>query len=538
MVELNIKTPKWALPLLKPSRYKGAKGGRGCVHPDTLIDTPAGQVPIKDFEGGDVFAYHDGSVIIAESSKPKRYTVEQLYEVKFVDGRKIIVTDEHKFLTVRGWIQLQHLSTFDACLCESCEDFSVHTNKIASISKHSRQYYWDLHIPIYNNYLSNGIINHNSGKSHFFAELVVEACVIDPDTSVVCIRETQKSLVFSAKKLIENKIHSMGVSYLFEILKTEIRCLNGTGIIIFQGMADHTADSIKSLEDFMIAWVEEAQTLSLRSIKLLRPTIRSEKIVDGVLLKSEIWFSWNPDQPEDAVDAFFKNPPDDSVVVHVNYDENPFFPQTLYDEMASDLKRDPDGFAHVWLGEYNTRSDAQIFSGKWRVDEFTPQDDWERPYFGADWGFSQDPTTLTKSWVHDNKLYIEYEAWGIGVEIEDTPKFFDKIPDSRKYVIRADNSRPETISHVKRRGFQIKAANKWTGCVEDGITFIRSFDEIIIHTRCKRMQHEARTYSYKICNRTGDVLPDIVKKNDHLWDSIRYALDPLIKRKEYRIRAL
>ncbi len=363
-----------------------------------------------------------------------------------------------------------------------------------------------------------------SGKSHFFAQLVVSKCIMDPDLSVVCIREIQKSLKFSAKKLIEQKISALGAGHLFNITLTEIRRIGGTGIIIFQGMQDHTADSMKSLEGFGIAWVEEAQSLSSRSLRLLRPTIRTEG--------SEIWFSWNPDQPEDAVDKFFAGKLDDVIHVHVNYDRNLFLPDTLHKEMLQDRKTDPDGFDHVWLGHYNTRSDSHIFSGKWEVEEFTPDKSWGRPYFGADWGFSQDPTVLTKSWIYGNNLYIEYEAWGVGVDTVDIPRLFDKIPDVRKYMIRADCARPETINHVKNQGWQIKPAKKWSGSVEDGIAFLRSFNKIIIHPRCKHMQDEARMYSYKICKRTEDILPDIVDKNNHCWDSIRYALDPLIQVKQ------
>src|SRR5690606_5432691 len=144
------------------------------------------------------------------------------------------------------------------------------------------------------------------------------------NTSVVCIREIQKSLKFSAKRLIEQKIEDLKVSHLFTITQNEIRAKEGNGVILFQGMQDHTADSIKSLEGFDIAWVEEAQNLSARSLKLLRPTIRKEG--------SEIWFSWNPDRPTDPVDAFFQNQTDDMVCVHVNSEQNPFLPETLRKE--------------------------------------------------------------------------------------------------------------------------------------------------------------------------------------------------------------
>ena len=379
----------------------------------------------------------------------------------------------------------------------------------------------------------------SGGKSHFTAQQVVVKCVMNPDLSVVCIREIQKSLTYSSKRVIEKKIHALDVSNYFDIKNDFIRNREGKGILIFEGMQDHTAESILSLEDFGLAWVEQAEKLSKRSLNLLTPTIRLDN-EDGSC--SEIWFTWNPNQPDDAISKFFhgdhvlKN----SIHVHVNYDQNPFLPRTAYEEMLQFRLTDPDGFDHVWLGHYNTRSDAHIFSGKWAVDEFTPDKTWGRPYFGADWGFSQDPTVLIKAWIYGNNLYIEYEAWGIGIDIVDIPLLFDRIPDSRKYMIRADCARPETINHVKNEGYQIKPAKKWSGSVEDGISFLRSFDKIIIHPRCKHMQDEARMYSYKVCKRTEDILPDIVDKNNHCWDSIRYALDPLIiaKRREVSIRVI
>lgn len=362
-----------------------------------------------------------------------------------------------------------------------------------------------------------------SGKSHFFAEALVERCVADPDLPVVCIREVQKSLKFSAKRLIEAKIRKLGVSGLFDIQSTEIRRIGGDGIIIFQGMQDHTADSIKSLEGFKISWVEEAQRLSARSLKLLRPTIRAED--------SEMWFSWNPDLPTDPIDEFFASNPKNSVCIHVNYDDNPFFTDILRDEMDHDRRVDIDAYNHIWLGHYNTKSDAQIFAGKIAIDEFEPASHWSGPYFGADWGFSVDPTALVRFWIDErsNRLYIEYEAYGHRVDIDQTPALFDTIPGVRTSTIRADNARPETINYMQKRGFNIIAADKWKGSVEDGISWLRSFEKIVIHERCRNMQDEARLYSWKMDKLTGDPTPDIMDKWNHLWDALRYGAGPMIQ---------
>ncbi|WP_245256520.1 PBSX family phage terminase large subunit [Bartonella tamiae] len=133
-----------------------------------------------------------------------------------------------------------------------------------------------------------------SGKSHHFAEKTLAAALIAP-MRIVCIREVQKSIRESVKRLLEDKIKQLGLGAHFDILDQQIRGKNGS-LIIFQGMQDHTAESIKSLEGYDIAWVEEAQSLSARSLRLLRPTLRKEG--------SEIWFTWNPTNADDAVDAF------------------------------------------------------------------------------------------------------------------------------------------------------------------------------------------------------------------------------------------
>lgn len=371
----------------------------------------------------------------------------------------------------------------------------------------------------------------SGGKSHYYAERMVEHHIVDLDLSSVCIRETQKSLRFSVKRLIESKIRKLGVSHLFKITHEEIRRIGGTGIIIFQGMADHTADSIKSLEDFGIAWCEEAQNLSNRSLELLLPTIRTEG--------SEIWFSWNPDQDTDPVDQLLvKNCPDDAIVVTVNYPDNPFNTDVSLKEAEAWLKRDPETFGHIWLGDYNTKSDDQVLSGKWRVDEFEPGEDWDGPYFGADWGFASDPNTLMELWIYQNTLYVYSEQYGHGIEIDNTPAFFGKNPKAKTHVVRADNARPEIISYMKNHGYpKVKAVDKWPGSVEDGISKLRSFNEIVIHTQCVHTIEEARLWKYKRDRLTGDVLPVLIDKHNHCWDACRYAISPLIKSKR-EVRAI
>jgi len=354
-----------------------------------------------------------------------------------------------------------------------------------------------------------------SGKSWFFAEAMIEQHIIKKINSV-CVREIQKSLSQSVKKLLELKIESMGVGHLFDVQESVIKAKNG-GQIIFQGMQNHTADSIKSLEGYDLAWVEEAQSLSQRSLDLLRPTIRKPK--------SELWFSWNPGQDTDPIDVLLrgKQPPSDAIVVQANYSDNPWFPDVLRQEMEYDKRRDPDKYAHVWLGEYLRNSEARVFRN-WVIEEF------EAPLgtcfnFGADWGYSNDPSVLVRCYPDGNRLYIDYEAYLIGCEIVNLPALFNTVPESEKWFITADSARPETISYMQQHGYpRMSAAIKGVGSVEEGVTFLQSFD-IVVHPRCKHTIDELSMYSYKIDKHTDQVMPLLEDKNNHVVDSIRYACE-------------
>ncbi len=193
-----------------------------------------------------------------------------------------------------------------------------------------------------------------SGKSHFFGELLVETCQAERGTLAVCIREAQRTLAQSSKRLIESKIAALGLGHGFKVFNDQIET-PGDGLIIFRGMQDHTADSIKSLEGFRIAWVDEAQSLSPRSLALLRPTIRAEN--------SELWASWNPRRKSDAIDDFLRGrKPDGAIVVNVSWRDNPWFPAVLEEERRLDLSLYPDRYSHIWEGDYVRAFEGAYFA--------------------------------------------------------------------------------------------------------------------------------------------------------------------------------
>jgi phage terminase large subunit len=188
-----------------------------------------------------------------------------------------------------------------------------------------------------------------SGKSHFFAESVIEQSLLVRGNRTVCIREVQRTLKESAKRLIEDKLKKLGLGSAdgFKVFNEVIET-PGDGIITFTGMVDHTAESIKSLEGYRIAWVEEAQTMSHRSLALLRPTIREED--------SELWFSWNPRRKTDAVDDLLRTDkvPTGALVSKVNWKDNPWFPAVLEVERIDCLDKTPEQYDHIWEGGYAT----------------------------------------------------------------------------------------------------------------------------------------------------------------------------------------
>lgn len=385
-----------------------------------------------------------------------------------------------------------------------------------------------------------------SAKSHFFAELLVDECMCVPGTRAVGLREVQKSLAQSSKRTIEHYIEKHGLTREFDIQRDQIKT-PGNGLILFQGMQNHTAESIKSLEGFRIAWTDEAQTLSATSLRLLRPTLR--------MANSQLWFSWNPRKPEDPVDDFLRGngkeslalkaagkwtPPPRSIVVEANWQHNPWFYDTeLPADKDYDRQRDVDMYGHVWGGSYVKNSQARVFK-RFKVEDFEPPKPGTVLYGGGDFGFSIDPTVGIIVFIVGRTLYIWREVWAIGCEIDHTPALFDKLdpdwspsnaadPDwksaARRIPFICDSARPETISYLQRHGYaSAQSAIKGTGSVEEGVEFLKQYD-IVIHPSCKHVADEFEHYSFKIDPHTGDITNVLEDKKNHTIDSCRYAIE-------------
>lgn len=359
------------------------------------------------------------------------------------------------------------------------------------------------------NYIYGG---RGSGKSHDVAEYCLFRAY-QSKIKVLCTRELQNSIADSVYSLLKNKITDMHLDFFFTVYKDRIVGNNGSEFI-FKGIHNNVSE-IKSMENISIAWLEESQSLSRESIDVIVPTIRAP---GSILI-----FTFNPYKDNDPIYMEMKNATEDDLVIKANYSDNPWFPEELRLEMERDKKNDYQKYLWVWEGECLGLSDAQIFRGKYVVENFeTPKN--ADFHFGADWGFANDPTTLVRSFIVGNDLYIDMCAGKIGCDLEDTPSLFNKVQGSSIYPIYADSARPETISFMRSKHYNVIAAEKWNGSVEDGIQYLRSFSCIHIHERCKAVAEEFDLYQYKVDRQTGEVLRIPVDKFNHYIDAIRYSL--------------
>jgi phage terminase large subunit len=343
---------------------------------------------------------------------------------------------------------------------------------------------------------------------------------------ILCTREFQASIKESFHAELKAAIATVPwLAAHYDVGVDYIKGKNGTEFI-FRGLR-RNEQSIKSLAKIDLTIVEEAEDIPEASWLALEATVFRQP-------KSELWAIWNPREENSPVDKRFRrNPPANALITEINHADNPFFPKGLETLRRREQQRlDPATYAHVWDGAYLQNSHAQVFHGKISIEPFDPGPQWDGPYYGGDFGFSQDPTAAVEVWTHDDCAWIRREMFGKGIELDDIPtKVAAQIPGFEQQVSRWDSADPAAISHIKRHGLpRATAVEKWPGSIEEGIRFLRNFRKIVIHPDCVNMQREARLYSYKV-NDAGDPTTKIVDAHNHGWDAVRYALGPLIRAK-------
>jgi phage terminase large subunit len=342
---------------------------------------------------------------------------------------------------------------------------------------------------------------------------------------ILCCRELQGSIRESAHKLLKDQIRALDLEDFYDVQADRIIGKNGTEFI-FEGLR-YNYSKVRSYEGVNRLWVEEAQSVSDRSWEELIPTvIRNAGI--------QCYISFNPMSADDPVwTEFVKNPRPNSCVRKVSYKDNPHISPELDAERKWLLATDPDAHDHIWEGNFRQVSEAQILRGKYVIEEFDINLEWAGPYHGLDYGFGSDPSASVRCHIDDETrtLYVSAEYWRLGAEIDALPgELENAIPGISRHVVYADSARPESTSFIQRNGIpNIRSVEKWPGSVDDGIAYLRAFSRIVIHSSCTHLKDECQRYQFKTDRLTGLPLPEVVDKHNHLIDSIRYALSPLIR---------
>ena len=367
-----------------------------------------------------------------------------------------------------------------------------------------------------------------SSKSWTIARMLLLKAMQSP-IRILCLREIQASIKDSVHKLLKDQIELLELDG-FIVQNDCIKHINGSKFL-FKGLYTNLS-KIKSFEGVDVCWIEEGESISALSWEVLDPTIRKPN--------SEIWISFNPRYENDIIyKTFIVDGKENAIVIKVNYNDNKYFPDVLETQRVQMQRTDPELYLHIWEGELKKNTEEIIFSNKWIIEEFeTPED--THFYFGADWGFSSDPNTVNRMFIGSHKefgnncLFLDYELNDrpydedlrtTSTELKDLPSFWEQMPLIKDYMIKADSARPETISHMVYSGFDVRGAIKGANSVEEGIEFLRSFDKVIIHPRCKNTIFEFGNYKFKVDSRSGQVTRQIVDKYNHHIDAIRYALE-------------
>ena len=390
-------------------------------------------------------------------------------------------------------------------------------------------------------------------KSHdYAATLLIRGT--QAKSTILCVREFLNSMEMSVKKLLINKINSDEALQRFYgngIYHDCIVGVNGT-IISFDGIKN--AKNLKSFEGADICWVEEAQQLSQESLDTLIPTIRNPG--------SEIWFTWNPYSVNDPLYKFIvedvkgynhldslppaaqtllnevaKQYPDGLMHDHVvTYLDNPFLSPMIQLEAELEKAYDIDRYNHIWLGYPLSITDDVIFAGYFEnyaeFDMHFGMMNGVRTYrgkeieyhYGIDFGF-RNPTAIIKSFMCDSALYIESEIEQVEMLTNQiTPKLKEIMPElvQQYKELYGDSARPDTIAQLSTE-INIKPAYKGQNSVKEGIMYLKNFSKIYIHPRCVKTLYAFMNYKYKVVPKTGEILDEVVKKNDHLIDALRYS---------------
>ena len=356
--------------------------------------------------------------------------------------------------------------------------------------------------------------------------LLLEAC--ERRLRIVCGRQFQASIRDSSKALLEARIRALDLESEFRITEQTIVHVVTGSAFIFVGLSVNP-DWIRSFEGADILRTEEAASISQRVWDILVPTVRAP----GSILIC----CWNPNQPTDPVDRHFRggNPPENAVIMQVGWEDNPWFDQSpLFFEKAKLERDNPAKALHVY-GGYDIGYESSVFPGD-QVRHGRPAADatLSGPYFGADFGYSQDPFVVAKLYIvkrpnQRDQLYIQKEVYAHQMLTRELPALLDSILRSRDDLVWADGSRPEIIADLNEVGFNVRAAKKGARSVREGIANLQNFEILIDPDGCSYAYDEFRGARWPTDRLTGKVIPNQnpVGGADHVLDACRFAISDI-----------
>jgi phage terminase large subunit len=366
--------------------------------------------------------------------------------------------------------------------------------------------------------------------------------------NMLCAREFQNSIEQSTKQEIESAIDRANRMAEFKITRDKIVHKRSKSAAIFKGLHNNV-NSLKSISNILVAWLEEGQTNTKDTLEKLLPSIR--------MPDNRIIITMNPEDSDafiytEMVEKAGKEGYKDRFQIQVNYYDNPYFTESLESDRQNSLQRIIDApneearlqaeadYAWIWLG-FTKRIVGATVIKRTEMREFEAPANVEF-YHGADWSNGgADPTAFIRCFIAKNErdkpcLWIDYEAYNHNAKLDDLPSLAETIPTLNregarnrqvKWRIRADSSLPVAINTMLDNEFDCEAAVKGPGSVENGLQFLNNFDRIYIHPRCYYALEEAKKYRWKTDRMSGRILPILEKGNDHVFDAVRYALEHL-----------
>lgn len=347
-------------------------------------------------------------------------------------------------------------------------------------------------------------------KSHTVARvLLIKAR--QSKTRVACFREFQNSIADSSYQLLADLIKEYNLKDFVITNNSIVNTLNGSDFI-FKGLWNNE-QSIKSIEGIDIAWVEEAQTVSEKSLEVLTPTVRK----DG----SQIIYTYNRLLEEDPVHKrlVLEGRPN-TLIINVNYDialKYNMMPEVIRLEMEDDKAKRPGLYRHKWLGEPHNL-ERKIYTD-WEVIDSIPHEARLERY-GLDFGYSNDPTAIVAIYKYNGGFILDEITYQKGLS---NKQIADTLINIDRALVIADSAEPKSIDEIKMYGVNVLPSLKGQGSINKGIQFVQD-QKISVTKRSNNILKEYRNYLWKI-DKEGKIVNVPEDVFNHSLDAVRYALD-------------